>query len=253
MIKCSLVTGSSGQLGRQITRSLKEKGTYVIGIDAQAETAESSNSPDFFLEVDVTDTEAVDAAFEKITQSLTGLHREVSHLSLINNAGVAVFTPSEERTLDEFDMVCRVNMFAPILMTTRFIKLKKHLCVRTASVVNIGSIYGHISPNSSIYTDTSRQSSEVYGASKAGLSQLTRYFAVRYSQENVRINCVSPGGVLNSDLQGPDFIRRYSALVPTQQLLIPEDVAMIVVDLSDDAPMQLTGQTILLDGGYSSW
>ena len=101
-----------------------------------------------------------------------------THISLINNAGVAVFTPSEDRTLEEFDMVCRVNMYALIIMTTRFVKLKKTVLASTGSVVNI-ALYGHISPNSPIYTDTSRQSSDVYGASKAGLSQLTRYFAVR--------------------------------------------------------------------------
>ena len=249
----AIVTGSSGQLGKLITSTLKAEGWFVFGIDSQREPYQTDDSPDFFIQTDITSANDVDDAFEAISEMVNDFHDAPTHISLINNAGVAVFTPSEDRTLEEFDMVCRVNMYAPIIMTTRFLKLKKTILASTGSVVNIGSIYGHISPNSSIYTDTSRQSSDVYGASKAGLSQLTRYFAVRYANEMVRVNCVSPGGVLNNDLQGPDFIKRYSALVPTQKLLLPTDVAKIVLDLSNNSPMQLTGQTILLDGGYSSW
>lgn len=63
------------------------------------------------------------------------------------------------------------------------------------SIINIGSVYGVVSPDPRIYGDSGRNSSEIYGASKAAIIQMTKYFAVHLARFNIRVNCLSPGGL----------------------------------------------------------
>ena len=121
------------------------------------------------------------------------------------------------------------------------------------SVINISSIYGILSPNNSIYSDTARNSSEIYGATKAGVNQLTRYFAVRYAKDSIQINAIAPGGVLNQELQGPEFIENYSNLVPMKRLCHSAEVSDMALNIATASVKYLTGQVFSLDGGMSSW
>ena len=119
--------------------------------------------------------------------------------------------------------------------------------------MNIASIYGVVSPNNSIYTDTARNSSEIYGATKAGVIQMTKYYATRYAKLPISVNCIAPGGVLNKEVQGNEFIENYSGLVPQQRLCYPEEVAELTYFLGDNSIEYLSGQTITLDGGMTAW
>ena len=121
------------------------------------------------------------------------------------------------------------------------------------SIINISSIYSLIAPNSSIYVDTARNSSEIYGATKAGVNQMTKYFAVRYSDFNIQVNAIAPGGVLNESLQGPRFIENYSKLVPMKRLCQSSEVAELACNLASTSVKYMTGQIISIDGGMSSW
>ena len=122
-----------------------------------------------------------------------------------------------------------------------------------SQIINIASIYGIIAPNKEIYTDTKRSNSEIYGATKAGLIQMTKYFAARYSSSNIRVNCIAPGGILNTNLQGPEFIKNYSNLVPMKRLCNDLEVAELILSLVNGNFSYVTGQTISIDGGRSSW
>ncbi len=104
-----------------------------------------------------------------------------------------------------------------------------------------------------IYSDTKRQNSEIYGASKAGLIQMTKYFATRYASIPININSISPGGVLNKKLQGDKFISNYSELVPLNRLCEEEEIGQAVSMLLNSSNKYLTGQNIAIDGGLTSW
>ena len=103
------------------------------------------------------------------------------------------------------------------------------------------------------FTDTKRNNSEIYGATKAGLIQLTKYFAARYAHQKIRVNCIAPGGVLNEALQGEEFIKNYSNLVPMKRLCESKEVSQLCYLLASNKIGYLTGQTISLDGGMTSW
>ena len=249
-IRVAYVTGTNGQLGVAITKELKKDGWFIFGLDI----GEDSSNPnvDQYKSGSVSNRADVESFFKNSKSMISGL--DVNGVSLINNAGVAVFSPSEERTAEEFDFVLQTNLLGPTYGTTLFHEhLNNFEGDVSKTIVNIASIYGLISPNESIYTDTARNSSEVYGASKAGVIQLTKYFACKYAKEGIAVNCVAPGGVLNEKLQGPMFIENYSSLVPMRRLCHSEEVGKLVKFLAEGSVKYLTGQTIALDGGMSAW
>ena len=102
----------------------------------------------------------------------------------------------------------------------------------SGAIVNIGSIYGVVSSDPKIYTDCLRKNSEVYSASKAGIIQLTNYFAIHLAENDIRVNCVSPGGIFND--QGDDFVNNYSKKTPARKMAKPQEIVQAIIYLSDN-------------------
>ena len=248
--RVAYITGTNGQLGVAITNELKKDNWFICGIDIGKDS--SNPNVDLYTSGSVSDRSDMESFFQSSKSILSTLN--INGFSLINNAGVAVFSPSEERTAEEFDFVVKTNLLGPTYGSSLFHEHVNDIKADVSkTIVNIASIYGLISPNESIYTDTARNSSEIYGASKAGVIQLTKYFACKYAKHGITVNCVAPGGVLNEKLQGPMFIENYSSLVPMRRLCQSEDVGKLVKFLAEGSVKYLTGQTIALDGGMSAW
>lgn len=245
-----ILSGCNGQLGKAISKTFHDHNWNVIGLDID------SSSNNRFLSSYKSGSVTVRDDCHSLFETEVSVAEEGAQICLINNAGISIFSPPEERTLEEFENIMATNLYGPICGITEFYKF----CHATnlvnqkisLSIINICSIYGHISPNSSIYTDTARNSSEVYGASKAGLIQITKYFAVKYADLPIAVNGISPGGVLNKSLQGSDFIERYSQLVPQKRMCLDTELAQAAYGIIN-MPSYMTGQIILLDGGMTSW
>ena len=198
--------------------------------------------------MDITKSKDVNLVFKKI-------YNEFGRIDvLINNAGVSTFEPFEIRPEDKFDWVMDVNLkgtFNCIQCLTNLFDLNNQ---DKASIVNIASIYGLISPDFRIYTDLDRKNSEIYGASKAGIIQMSKYFAVHLAERNIRCNSVSPGGIFNPENpQGKDFISKYSDRCPMKRMAKSEEIIGAIVYLSSDLASYTTGQNITVDGGTSAW
>ncbi len=251
MKKTVFVTGSEGQVGCELVRNFSEKGWDCYGMDIFKE----SSNPNLkgYLYGDVRKRESFKDFFKFVNTN----ELRFGELLLINNAGVAVFTPAEERTYEEYREVSDINLFGPIVGITEFykffVKPNKDLKEKKCSIINIASIYGLIAPNQKIYTDTQRNSSEIYGASKAGLIQLTKYFATRYANDDLQINCIAPGGIYNKKLQGSGFLKNYGDLVPQNRLCRVQELSNLICSIVESNCKYLTGQTISLDGGMSAW
>ena len=247
--KFLFLTGCNGQIGTSIAKCFKENSWTVYGLDLENLT---NGYVDDFIKGTVKERKDFEKLFFLCEDQLSSN----SELCLINNAGIAVFSPSEERTYEEFLKVSEVNLLGPIFGITEFYKFHKKI-INTikirSQIINIASIYGIISPNKKIYTDTSRSSSEIYGATKAGVIQMTKYFAARYAETNIRVNCIAPGGVLNNELQGQDFIKNYSNLVPLNRLCEDKEVSELIFSFVSGKFSYVTGQTLAIDGGMSSW
>tara|TARA_B100000212_G_C27384591_1_gene538654 strand:+ start:2028 stop:2789 length:762 start_codon:yes stop_codon:yes gene_type:complete len=253
-MKLLVLTGCNGQIGQSIISKLNNENWFIIGVDVSQQSPIENYNFDY-VRGSVSEKKTWESVFKKISQLIND---EIKHMSLINNAGIAVFTPSEERTIDEFNNIMQTNFYGPVLGMTSFFEFLSNskICKNSKeikkSIVNIASIYGNFSPNPSIYENSKRISSEVYGASKAALIQATKYFAIRYGKIPIAINSLSPGGVLNEVLQTENFIKRYSELVPQGRMCEPEEVAEMINGILK-MPIYCTGQNFLLDGGMSSW
>lgn len=239
----ALVTGGSGQLGTAFCHALTAAGYRAYSGDVPtAGSGEPGDVPR--LPLDVRDPVSVHACVAQLV-ALEG-RLDV----LVNNAGVAVFTPFADRTVDEYRQVFDVNVLGTMLCTNAAARVMRDQA-QGGAIVNVASVYGVVSGDPRIYTDCARRTSEVYAGSKAALIQMTRYWGVHLAPDRIRVNCVSPGGVWAN--QGEDFVARYSAKTPLGRMATPEDIAGAVVYLASDRAAYVTGHNLIVDGGFTIW
>ena len=112
-------------------------------------------------------------------------------------------------------------------------------------------MYGHISPNHSIYEDEDFNCMPSYTASKSGVIGLTKWLATRYASLGIIINCISPGGVFNN--QSKTFVKKYSKINPSGKMASQDDLLGLMNFLISDSSNYIVGQNIKIDGGHSIW
>ncbi|MCH8330603.1 MAG: SDR family oxidoreductase [Bacteroidetes bacterium] len=250
MEKIALVTGAYRGIGFEICRQLAEKGIKVILSARNEETgkiaAEKLNV--IFHQLDITN----EVSIEKIKDFI---EKKFGKLDiLINNAGVSTFEAFEERPEESFDLVMDTNLKGTFFCIQSYVDHFDKTDQSKGAIVNVGSFYGVISPDYRIYSKGDRQNSEVYGATKAGVIQMTKYFGVHLAERNIRVNCVSPGGIFNPDNpQQEDFIEKYSQRCPMGRMADTEEMVGAILYLSSNAANYTTGHNLIVDGGMSIW
>jgi NAD(P)-dependent dehydrogenase (short-subunit alcohol dehydrogenase family) len=118
------------------------------------------------------------------------------------------------------------------------------------SIVNLSSIYGTVGPDFTIYEGTNMTMPAAYSAIKGGIVNFSRYLASYYGPYGIRVNCVSPGGIL--DQQDELFVKQYEKKVPMRRMGLPEDIAPSISFLLSDETKYITGQNLIIDGGWTS-
>ena len=244
--KVVLVTGACGQLGTVICRAFKNSGCKVIGIDIN--TNENLIDGIKYFKLDSRNLSEKQKLYKKLFQQYKRID------VLVNNAGVSTFDDFEKRTEEDFDWVMDVNLKGLFFDIQTYVNLFDKYEQSNGSIINIGSLYGSVSPDSRIYVDLPRKNSEVYGASKAGVVQMTKFFSTNLAERQIRVNCISPGGILNSNSpQGIEFQKSYAFRTPMKRMANTEEMVGAALYLASDSSSYTTGQNILIDGGFSSW
>lgn len=246
--KIVIVTGGAGQLGRSLCYHFDLNKSNVVMADLDLNICEEKIKQlklknTIPLTLDVTDLNSIKSGFQFIFDKYGRID------ILINNAGIAVFTPFEERTYEEFDKIMKVNVYGTFFCSKEVLKYMEKQ--DKGSIVNIGSIYGIVSSDPRIYSNSGRNSSEVYGASKAGIIQMTRYLAVHVKNKNIRINCVSPGGIFNN--QQDFFVKNYENKTPLGRMAHEDEIAKAILFLCSDNASYITGHNLIVDGGFTIW
>ena len=251
--KFALITGSSSQLGSEFCKVLSLNGATIIATDVEEKQCEHvlkgieqlSDKKHYIKKLDITSEESVHEVVNYIEQNSLSID------ILVNSAGKAVFTNFSERTKKEFMDLCETNIYGTFNCIQKFSKLMINKGIN-GSIINIGSIYGVVSGDPRIYTDTKRNTSEIYAASKSAIIQMTKYFAVHLANHNIRVNCISPGGVYNN--QGPDFVKNYSSRTPKGRMANKDEISEGVLYLADNCRSSyVTGHNLIIDGGLTSW
>jgi NAD(P)-dependent dehydrogenase (short-subunit alcohol dehydrogenase family) len=225
----ALVTGARGRLGPVWTAALEAAGAEVVGVDVE--------------DADVRDRASLQALRDRLDTPPT---------ILVNNAGIDQPPDAGAQAVldhDEFLRVLDVNLAGAFNATLVF--GEPMVAAGRGAIVNIGSLYASISPEPRFYDHMEGfLKPPAYGASKAGLVALTKYFARLWGPQGVRVNALSPGGVRGG--QDPEFLRKYCARVPLGRMAGAEDLGGPLVFLASDAARYLTGHELRVDGGFTA-
>ena len=244
--KIILITGSSGQLGLSFCKLFLDMGAIVYGFDKNSNKFKHKNY--IFKKVDVSKKKIV----QKNIHLLIKKNKKID--VIINNAGFSVFTKFDQRTNNEIDKTINVNIKGTLNVINAYVELHKIKKLKRCNIINIGSIYGIMSPDFRIYGKNGNYNSEIYGATKSAVIQLTKYYSVILANFNINVNCLSPGGIYNEyKPQKLSFIKNYSLRVPKGRMAYAEDLHTGILFLASSKSEYVSGQNILIDGGLSSW
>jgi NAD(P)-dependent dehydrogenase (short-subunit alcohol dehydrogenase family) len=261
--RVAVVTGALGNLGPIWIGALLDAGASVAGIDL--ESARPSAAFDGLRErcgserlrlyrADVRERAQLDAARDRIIDDLG-----VPHV-LVNNAGIdqPPNTDAPQYQLDEippdvFKRVLEVNTFGTFQVSQVFgTEMAK---AGRGAIVNVGSMYAVISPDNRLYEhlgfDPPFLKPPAYGASKAAVLNLTKYLAAFWGPYGIRVNAISPGGVLGG--QDDEFIRKLCDKIPLRRMAEASDLVGPLVFLASDASAYVTGINLQVDGGITVW
>jgi NAD(P)-dependent dehydrogenase (short-subunit alcohol dehydrogenase family) len=239
--RVAVVTGALGKLGPVWREALAAAGARVVGIDL-ADGADYRG--------DVTDKAAMSALRDRI-------EAEVGPVEiLVNNAGIdqppsadAGGSAVEEIDLADFGRVLDVNVGGTFVCTQVFGSRMRD--AGRGSIVNIGSLYASIAPEPAFYDHIPGfLKPPAYGASKAAVVNLTRYFARLWGPHGVRVNALSPGGVLGG--QDEQFLAKFGARTPLRRLAEAADLTGPLLFLASDASRYVTGHELRVDGGFTA-
>ncbi|SNQ45257.1 NAD(P)-dependent dehydrogenase, short-chain alcohol dehydrogenase family [Frankia canadensis] len=241
----ALVTGAAGGIGRAIVTRLLDAGAEVVATDRHLDRTNELAAlvPECrYLSADLSVPDEVEALFARAVAAAGPIDL------LVNNAALITSALLPETDADLLDKVYAVNFRAPILLSRAYAELAAS--DSPGAIVNIGSAGG---------VRAVRVGSSAYGSLKAALGQATAYLARELGPRGIVVNAVAPGSIASGHSVGRsreasaasrrlrDEIRGRSAL---GRLGVPDDVALVVVFLASPAAAFITGQTLLVDGGW---
>ncbi|AUW12539.1 SDR family oxidoreductase [Klebsiella michiganensis] len=265
--KVIIVTGGLGQLGAQYVKTLHDRGAKVAALATRVDAARvdrvlgAIKDSDRLLcaEVNITDKDSINRVLDSI-EAKWGVPD-----GLVNNAGVdtqpsappEVSGPFEEFPEEVFREVVEVNLVGTFLMTQQVGKRMKQ-AGKGGSIINVGSIYGVVSPVQDIYSYKKEDTGipfvkpVAYSAAKSGLYNFTRYCATYWGRDGIRVNTLTLSGVERSD-QDPRFQKNYTNRIPIGRMAKAHEYNGAVVFLLSDASVYMTGSNVVVDGGWTAW
>jgi NAD(P)-dependent dehydrogenase (short-subunit alcohol dehydrogenase family) len=252
----AIITGGAGHIGRTVAAGLAELGCSLCLLDVPGSGAEDVaaqlsqrwGNKVLPLYIDLED----EAERNKVPAFLEEHFGRVD--ILINNAAFyskkkleGWVAPLENQSLDVMRRCIEVNLTASFHLSQILTCLLKQ---NNGRIINIASIYGVLGPDMSLYEGTEMGNPAAYALSKGGMVQLTRWLSTTLAPQ-VRANCLCLGGVFRN--QPESFVDRYVARTPMARMATEEDFIGAVAFLSSDLSAYVTGQVIMVDGGWSAW
>lgn len=251
--KTAVVTGGAGHLGSAMTEALNEAGANVVVFARSKEKFETKfggRDNILFFEGDIASSDSVKACYE-FTIDCFG------HIDILVND--AVFLKGGGCLPEKIDDTI-LNISADGIFSSTFRCIREVIPYMekqgSGKIINIASMYGVVTPNLSMYSDVcSAYLNPIhYGALKAAVLQMTKYFGAYLITKGINVNAITPGTYPSPKVQqNEEFVRRLSAKNPAGRIGVPEDVKGAVVFLASQASNYVVGQNIIIDGGWTLW
>lgn len=267
--KICIVTGGLGQLGKNFVQELRARDARVAvwarHVDDQRVVAalgqEALSDPNLrFYAVDINRKATIEAALDDV-QAAWGDAPDV----LVNNAGIdtqpsappEVSGPFENFPEEVFREVVDVNLVGTFL-ACQAVGARMVAAGKGGSIINIGSIYGMVSPIQDIYAYKKEMTGVpfikpvAYSAAKSGIYNLTRYLATYWGKQGIRVNTLTPAGVWR-DTQDEIFQRNFCARMPMGRMSQENEFNGSLIFLASQASSFMTGSNLVVDGGWTAW
>jgi len=265
-----VVIGGRGYLGRDFCQKLRSQNATVISVDlpvtskAATKSAYKNEFEDVEqLDVDVTSRDSVKEAIEQIVTKYKKIDSLIYSVTAKPNDFYAPFT---ECSLEGWQSVINAELDGLFLTTQEVGRVMEKQ--EYGNILFISSIYGVVGNDQRIYKgsnlaglyaesdgDPDRKqiySHSVYPVVKGGIISLTRYLAAYWGEKNIRVNCISPGGVYHEG-ENETFLKKYSERVPLGRKAEVSEITGSVVYLVSDEASYVTGQNLIVDGGWTVW
>jgi NAD(P)-dependent dehydrogenase (short-subunit alcohol dehydrogenase family) len=247
------LSGAAGHLGRAMAIGFAQAGAHVI---LNGRTA--SKLQEFADELVAGGFSASVAAFDVMDRDganafLGGLDR----LDVLVNNAITGLGPSAGSSLDAFRATVDSGLIASHENIITALPALEAAVAATggASVINITSTWGHVSPKMPLYEGTGKLTPPQYAATKGGLLQLTRYLACQLAPKKIRVNSLSPGIFPWDEIveKDPEFVAKMSGESPMKRLGLAHELTGPAVFLASDASTYMTGADLKIDGGWTAW
>jgi NAD(P)-dependent dehydrogenase (short-subunit alcohol dehydrogenase family) len=251
----ALITGGAGHLGRVMAHTLAGMGADLVLVDLDSEKLEETGEElndrfpskvrTFFCDLESEDERG---DFAKTVLETGGINILINNAAFVGTSELHGWAePFEKQTLVAWRRAMEVNLTAAFHLSQLFAPSLK--VNRGSSIINIGSIYGSIAPDWSLYEGTDMTNPAAYGVSKAGLVQLTKWLATTVAPD-IRVNSLSLGGVERGQPQ--EFIGRYIKKTPLGRMACEADIIGPIAFLSSDMSSYVTGHNLSVDGGWAT-
>ena len=267
--KICIITGGLGQIGTEFARELYARGARVAVFTAHPNPerigrsfppAEYGGERLKVFPVDITKKETIEKALDDIADAWGGAPDV-----LVNNAGIdtqpsappEVSGPFESFPEAVFREVVEVNLVGTFL-ACQSVGARMAAAGKGGSIINIGSIYGMVSPVQDIYAYKKEETGVpfikpvAYSAAKSGIYNLTRYLATYWGKQGIRVNTLTPSGV-RRETQDARFQENYCARIPIGRMARADEYNGALVFLASDASIYMTGSNVVMDGGWTAW
>jgi NAD(P)-dependent dehydrogenase (short-subunit alcohol dehydrogenase family) len=252
-----LITGAAGHIGRVMAETIAELGASLVLVDrpgadfsaVRSEIAKISGTECHCLECDLEFEEQRVELINSVNDSGLELNCLINNAAFVGTSELSGWSvPLAEQSLPVWRRALEVNLTAPFHLSQALEPLMRRS--KGANIINVTSIYSELGPDWNLYEGTSLGNPAAYAASKGGLDQLTRWLATTLAPD-IRVNSIVPGGIHRN--QPAEFLRRYEARTPLRRMAVESDLAGAAAFLASDLSMYCTGQSIKIDGGWSTW
>ncbi len=243
--------GGTGLLGRALVKSLASAGATLIvasrnraSLQSLADAEQAAGRTVLIEETDI----GSEASLHALRDRVLAQHQRVDGI-VFNAVNRPMRSMSDALAIWRESMEINATGFFATVRTFGDVMAKQ----QAGSIVNIGSIYGMVGSNPSLYEGTNMTTAPDYFFHKGGMVNLTRYLGSHYGPQGVRVNVVSPGGIFNPDKpQAPEFIERYNKITMLGRMCEAREVGGAVVFLLSDASTYITGANLPVDGGHTA-
>ncbi len=255
--RVALITGGAGHIGQAMAEALAELGVAIALLDRDHDAVMniSEHLQSYYnietlpIVMDLEDEKAVQTVPSQVVDRFGGFNILINNAAFVGDSKLVGWaTEFREQSSATWRQALEVNLTSVFVLS----QTSSDILGQSGNgvIINVGSIYGVVGPDPSLYAGTTMGNPAAYAASKGGLLQLTRWLATTLAPA-VRVNAISPGGVWRN--QADTFHQRYIQKTPLGRMATEEDFKGAVAYLASDLSAYVTGHNLVVDGGWSTW